>query len=176
MSAAGARVAIVAGTWHEEITAALLASARRTVEAAACFERIRERLPEHPAADFLHGGIEWHRLTTGPQGFVGGGSASTAGGIKVTTGKRVSLLSARAAAEPVELKLTQHQLACVEYADGFKLWTRVDDLRDEFAVPVATSSSAAWRAAASETTGPRPARGAEATAASRSSGASTPPR
>jgi tetratricopeptide (TPR) repeat protein len=50
----------------------------RTVEAAACFERIRERLPAHPAADFLLGGIEWHRLTTGPQGFVGGGTAEVA--------------------------------------------------------------------------------------------------
>ncbi len=50
----------------------------RTAAAAACFERIRERLPAHPAADFLLGGIEWHRLTTGPQGFVGGGAAEVA--------------------------------------------------------------------------------------------------
>ena len=50
----------------------------RTSAAAACFERIRERLPAHPAADFLIGGIEWHRLTTGPQGFVGAGTAEAA--------------------------------------------------------------------------------------------------
>jgi tetratricopeptide (TPR) repeat protein len=44
----------------------------RTAEAAAAFERIRARHPESPAADFLLGGIAWHELTTGPQGFAGG--------------------------------------------------------------------------------------------------------
>ena len=47
----------------------------RTAEAEAAFERVRARNPESPAADFLLGGIEWHRVTTGPDGFVEGGAA-----------------------------------------------------------------------------------------------------
>ncbi|MEZ5066426.1 MAG: tetratricopeptide repeat protein [bacterium] len=50
----------------------------RTAEAAEQFERVRELLPDSPAADFLLGGIEWHRLTTGPQGFVAGGELEAA--------------------------------------------------------------------------------------------------
>jgi len=45
----------------------------RTGEAAAAFERIRARHPDSPAADFLLGGISWHELTTGAQGFSGDG-------------------------------------------------------------------------------------------------------
>lgn len=56
-------------------------------------------------------------------------------GIAVDAGKRISLSSARAAGEPVELEVSDTDVACVEYADGFRLWTRVDDLRHEFAVP-----------------------------------------
>ncbi len=47
----------------------------RTEEAAAAFERIRARNPKSPAADFLHGGIAWHELTTGPEGWAGEGPA-----------------------------------------------------------------------------------------------------
>lgn len=47
----------------------------RTELARAAFERIRARHPESPAADFLLGGIAWHELTTGPQGFASGGTA-----------------------------------------------------------------------------------------------------
>ncbi len=47
----------------------------RTAEAAAAFERIRARHPRSPAADFLHGGIAWHELTTGPEGWAGEGPA-----------------------------------------------------------------------------------------------------
>ncbi|NNE42649.1 MAG: hypothetical protein HKN12_00445, partial [Gemmatimonadetes bacterium] len=46
----------------------------RTGQARAAFERVRALQPASPAADFLLGGIEWHRLTTGPQGFTGGGA------------------------------------------------------------------------------------------------------
>lgn len=49
----------------------------RLDSAAAAFERLRARDPGSPAADFLLGGIEWHRVTTGPQGFTAGGEAET---------------------------------------------------------------------------------------------------
>ncbi len=45
----------------------------RTAEARVAFERVRSRNPESPAADFLLGGIAWHELTTGPEGFTGSG-------------------------------------------------------------------------------------------------------
>ena len=47
----------------------------RTDSAAAAFERIRSRSPRSPAADFFLGGIAWHELTTGPDGFSGEGPA-----------------------------------------------------------------------------------------------------
>ncbi|MFN8177135.1 MAG: tetratricopeptide repeat protein [bacterium] len=47
----------------------------RTSEARVAFERVRARHPESPAADFFLGGIAWHDLTTGAQGFSGGGVA-----------------------------------------------------------------------------------------------------
>jgi len=50
----------------------------RPIQAAAAFEQIRARLPESPAADFLHGAIEWHRVTTGPQGMTAGGDPEKA--------------------------------------------------------------------------------------------------
>jgi tetratricopeptide (TPR) repeat protein len=49
----------------------------RIEEARNAFERIRARHPESPAADFLLGGVEWHRVTTGPAGFTEGGAAET---------------------------------------------------------------------------------------------------
>lgn len=45
------------------------------IAAEVDFERVRALLPESPAADFLLGGIDWHLLTTGPQGFSAGGDA-----------------------------------------------------------------------------------------------------
>jgi tetratricopeptide (TPR) repeat protein len=50
----------------------------RPAEAVSAFERIRERHPESPAADFLLGAIEWHRVTTGAQGMMSGGEAERA--------------------------------------------------------------------------------------------------
>jgi tetratricopeptide (TPR) repeat protein len=50
----------------------------RPVQAVSAFERIRGRHPESPAADFLLGAIEWHRVTTGPQGMTAGGKAEQA--------------------------------------------------------------------------------------------------
>ncbi|MDP7032271.1 MAG: tetratricopeptide repeat protein [Gemmatimonadota bacterium] len=47
----------------------------RMQHAARRFERIRERHPQSPAADFLHGGIEWHRVATGLEGTGSGSSA-----------------------------------------------------------------------------------------------------
>jgi tetratricopeptide (TPR) repeat protein len=47
----------------------------RIEEAREAFERIRARHPASPAADFLLGGVEWHRVTTGPAGFTEGGAA-----------------------------------------------------------------------------------------------------
>ena len=40
----------------------------RETQAAVAFERIRTRYPKNPAGDFLLGGIEWHRMVTGPTG------------------------------------------------------------------------------------------------------------
>lgn len=45
----------------------------RLEEAAAAFERLRALDPNSPAPDFLLGGIQWHLVTTGPQGFTAGG-------------------------------------------------------------------------------------------------------
>jgi tetratricopeptide (TPR) repeat protein len=50
----------------------------RTEQARSAFERIRARHPASPAADFFLGGIEWQRITTGPQGFTEGGAAEEA--------------------------------------------------------------------------------------------------
>ncbi|HMB69948.1 MAG TPA: tetratricopeptide repeat protein, partial [bacterium] len=47
----------------------------RIPQAREAFERIRARNPASPAADFLLGGVEWHRVTTGPAGFTEGGPA-----------------------------------------------------------------------------------------------------
>ncbi|HMB69802.1 MAG TPA: hypothetical protein VKU85_10840, partial [bacterium] len=47
----------------------------RLHEAADSFERLRTLAPGSPAADFLLGGIQWHVVTTGPQGFTAGGEA-----------------------------------------------------------------------------------------------------
>ncbi len=50
----------------------------REARAEEAFERIRARHPDSPAPDFLIGAIEWHRVTTGPQGMTAGGDAEKA--------------------------------------------------------------------------------------------------
>ena len=58
-------------------------------------------------------------------------------GITVKARERVVLAATRAGGSDVHISdLSPDTVACVEYADGFKLWTRVDDLRHEFATPV----------------------------------------
>ena len=51
--------------------------------------------------------------------------------------ERIALGRTRATGKPVELTVAGRGVACVEYADGFRLWTRADDLRNEFTTPAA---------------------------------------
>jgi tetratricopeptide (TPR) repeat protein len=47
-------------------------------EAKADFERIHKMHPRHPAGKFFLGGLEWHRLTTGPSELIASESGSAA--------------------------------------------------------------------------------------------------
>ena len=58
-------------------------------------------------------------------------------GMQVSARQRVTLSRTRAAGNAVDVRTPRDGVACIEYADGFRLWTRADDLRSEFATPVA---------------------------------------
>ena len=58
-------------------------------------------------------------------------------GIKIALRERVELAATRDGGSALTLPpLEPDTVACVEYVDGFRLWTRSDDLRNEFAAPL----------------------------------------
>lgn len=82
-----------------------------------------------------------HAAYDGERDWLGGNAEL---GIKVAVRERVELALTRDSGSALSLPpLEPDTVACVEYSDGFRLWTRADDLRNEFARPVPGSRGSA---------------------------------